>query len=72
MLGWQDDVLRVRVRAPAQGGQANEAVCRLLAHTLGLPTHAISIRRGARSRQKSVKVDGVNEAELRKRINEQA
>ena len=68
VLGWQDDVLRVRVRARAQGGQANDAVCRLLAQTLGVPPRAISIRRGATSRQKSVNVDGLNEADLRKRF----
>ena len=72
VLGWQDGVLRVRVRARAEAGQANDAVCRLLAQTLGVPPRAVSIRRGATSRQKSVNVDGLNEADLRKRFAEQA
>jgi len=72
VLGWQDGVLRVRARARAEAGQANDAVCRLLAQTLGVPPRAVSIRRGATSRQKSVNVDGLNEADLRKRFAEQA
>jgi len=72
VLGWQGDILRVRVRARAQGGQANYAVCRLLARTLGLPAWAISTGRGATARHKSVNVDGLNDADLRKRFAEQA
>ena len=72
VLGWQGDVLRIRVRARAQGGQANEAVRRLLAEKLRLPASAVVIAHGASSRHKLVNVDGLNDADLRKRFAEQA
>jgi len=72
VLGWQGDILRIRVRARPQDGQANEAVCRLLAQTLRLPASALAIRYGANSRRKLVKVAGLNEADVRKRITGQA
>ncbi len=71
MLGWQGDVLRIRVRARAQGGQANEAVCRLLAEKLRLPASAVVIAHGASSRHKLVKVAGLKEADLRRLITDQ-
>jgi uncharacterized protein YggU (UPF0235/DUF167 family) len=72
VLGWQGEILRVRVRARAQGGQANEAVCRLLAITLGLPAAAVAIAHGARSRDKLVEVAGLKESDLRRLITDQA
>ena len=68
MLGWQDEILLVRVHARAQDGKANEAVRRLLADKLGLPLSALSIVRGANSRRKLVSVDGLDQTELRKRL----
>ena len=71
VLGWQDDILRIRVRARAEGGQANEAVCRLLAEKLGLAASAIAIAHGASSRHKLVQVAGLKEADLRRLIADQ-
>jgi uncharacterized protein (TIGR00251 family) len=68
VVGWQGDVLRVRVRAPAQRGKANEAVLRLLAAALGIERRRLRIVRGETSRQKVVSVDGLDEAEIRVRL----
>ena len=65
VLGWEGDILRIRVRARAKGGQANEAVCRLLADKLRLPTSAVVIVHGASSRHKLMKVSGLRDADLR-------
>ncbi len=63
--GWQGGALRLRVRARPKKGRANEAALRLLADRLGLPRAALSIIRGATSRDKLVRVDGLSEVELR-------
>ena len=63
--GWQGGALRLRVRARPEKGRANEAALRLLADRLGLPRAALSIIRGATSRDKLVQVDGLSEVELR-------
>jgi len=51
-------VLKVRVRAVAEGGEANRAVTELLADTLGVPKARVRIVSGETSRLKQVAVDG--------------
>ncbi len=65
IVGWREGSLRLKVRARPEKGGANEAVLRLLADRLGLPYAALSIIRGATSRDKLVQVDGLSEDELR-------
>jgi len=55
-------VVKVRVRAVADGGQANRAVTELLARALGVPKASIRILSGTTSRLKQVAVDGDPEA----------
>jgi len=68
LLGWQGDLLRVSVTAPAERGRANEAALRLLADALGLPRQRLRIVRGYTSRQKVIAVEGLDEAEVRARL----
>jgi len=68
VIGWQGDVLRLRVTAPAQRGKANEAVLRLLAAALGIERRRLRIIRGQTSRHKLVSVDGLDEPEIRARL----
>ena len=51
-------VLKVRVRAIADGGEANRAVTELLAKALGVPKARVRILSGATSRLKQIAVDG--------------
>lgn len=51
-------VLKVRVRAIADGGEANRAVLALLAKSLGVPKASVSLLSGATSRLKQVAVEG--------------
>src|ERR1700754_3496109 len=51
-------VVKVRVRAIAEGGEANRAVTELLARALGVPKARVRILSGATSRLKQVAVDG--------------
>lgn len=68
IIGWQEDVLRMRVRATPEVGKANEAVCRLLASVLGLRPSALAVVRGASSREKLVQIDGLDDEDVRRRI----
>lgn len=60
--GVVDGVLRVRVGAPAVEGAANTALIRLVADELHVPKSAVRIVAGATSRQKLVRIDGVEPA----------
>ena len=51
-------VVKIRVRAIAEGGEANRAVTELLAKVLGVPRARIKLSAGATSRLKQVAVDG--------------
>ncbi len=51
-------VLKVRVRAVADGGEANRAVTELLAKALRVPKARVRLLSGATSRLKQVAVDG--------------
>jgi uncharacterized protein (TIGR00251 family) len=68
VLGWQDGVLRVRVRAAPVDGRANEAVCRLLAKQLGVPVSAVEVAGGASSRTKTLRVAGLSREEVKARL----
>jgi uncharacterized protein (TIGR00251 family) len=52
------NVVKVRVRAIAEGGEANRAVTELLAKALGVPKAKVRILSGVTSRLKQVAVDG--------------
>jgi uncharacterized protein len=51
-------VVKVRVRAIAEGGEANRAVVELLAKALGVPKARVRVLSGTTSRLKQVAVDG--------------
>jgi uncharacterized protein (TIGR00251 family) len=51
-------VLKVRVRAIADGGEANRAVLGLLAKALDVSKTSVRLLSGATSRQKQIAVDG--------------
>lgn len=61
-------VLRVRLQAPPVEGAANDALVALFARTLGLPKRAITLERGAASREKLVAITHLPLDEFWRRI----
>jgi len=51
-------VLKVRVRAAPTEGEANEALVRLLARTLDVPSRDVTLLSGATARQKRIAISG--------------
>ena len=51
-------VVKVRVRAIAEGGEANRAVTELLAKALGVSKRDVRLMSGSTSRLKQIAVDG--------------
>ena len=68
IVGWQDDVLRVRVTAPPVEGDANTAVIALLADRLRVPRFAITLLHGHASRIKVVQVEDLTLEEVRQQL----
>ncbi len=68
VVGFRGGALVVRVTAPPVDGKANEALRKLIAKRAGVAKSQVTIARGARSRDKLVRVEGVSESELRRAL----
>jgi uncharacterized protein YggU (UPF0235/DUF167 family) len=51
-------VLKVRVRAAPSEGEANDALCRLVAKSVGVPPRDVSLAAGATARVKRLMIAG--------------
>ena len=51
-------VLKVRVRAAPSEGEANEALCRLIAKSVGVPPRDVALVAGATARIKRLAISG--------------
>ena len=60
IVGEREGLLVVRVRAPPERGRANDALCKLVAKRLRIAPGRVELVRGARARQKLVRVEGVD------------
>jgi uncharacterized protein len=69
IVGERDGVVVVRVTAPPLQGRANEALCRMIAKRARVGVRRVSVVRGERSREKVVRVEGIDARELRRALN---
>jgi uncharacterized protein (TIGR00251 family) len=68
VIGEHGDAIKIKLRAPAREGKANAALMRFLAEQLQVPRHAILLQRGQRTRDKLVRIEGLSEADVRRRL----
>jgi uncharacterized protein (TIGR00251 family) len=60
LAGMRDGVLQAKVTAPPVDGKANRALCKLIAKRLGVAPSRVGVVRGEKSREKVVRVDGLD------------
>lgn len=60
--------LKISITAPPERGRANESVERLLSKALGIPLKAVRIVAGHTSPRKSVLIESLEPAQVRKRM----
>ncbi len=70
--GTRGDALVVRLHAPPVAGAANAELIEVLAAALKVPKRAVSILAGEHSRQKRVRVSGIDVPTARSRLLEHA
>jgi uncharacterized protein YggU (UPF0235/DUF167 family) len=63
-VGVRAGALVVRLTAPPVEGRANDALCRLLARRLGVAPTRVTLLRGAKSRDKVIRVEGLSNTEI--------
>jgi len=68
VVGEREGVVVIRVAAPPVDGRANEALCAFIAERAGVPKRALSVVAGERSRDKVVRVDGVESIAVRRAL----
>jgi uncharacterized protein (TIGR00251 family) len=65
VVGERAGAIVIRVTAPPVDGKANAALCAFVARAAGVPPSRVSVVRGQTSRDKVVRVDGVNKEFLK-------
>jgi uncharacterized protein len=68
LAGMRDGVLQAKVTAAPVGGRANKALCALIAKRVGVAPSRVSVARGGRSRDKVVRVEGIDSADLQRAL----
>ena len=68
VAGEYGGAIKIKLRAPAVEGRANAALIRFLAEQLKLSRHAIVVKRGHKSRDKLIRIDGLTAEDVRMRM----
>ena len=68
VAGEYGGAIKIKLRAPAVEGKANAALISFIAERLELPRHAIVLERGRKSRDKVIRINGLAEEEVRRRL----
>jgi uncharacterized protein (TIGR00251 family) len=68
IVGERDGRIVIRVSAPPVDGKANEALCRLIAKAANVAPSRVAVIRGHTSREKLVRVEGVELDALRRAL----
>lgn len=56
IVGWQGDVLKIKIKAPPVDGEANAELVRFLAEVLDIPKNKIEIIKGQSAKNKLLKI----------------
>lgn len=68
IAGEHGGAIKIKLHAPAVEGKANAALRRFLSEQLKVAQRAIVLERGERSREKFVRIEGLSEADVRRRL----
>ena len=68
VVGAYGDAVKVQVSAPPEGGKANAAVLRVLSEALALRPSQLELVAGHGQPRKVVRIEGLDEREIRSRL----
>jgi uncharacterized protein len=68
VVGEHGGALKIKLRAPAVEGKANAALVHFLAEHLKLPRNAIVLKRGEKSRGKTIEIHGLSKEDVCRRL----
>lgn len=64
----RQEILKIRIAAPAVDGKANQELIRFLGKELGVPAKYIRLERGKTAREKSLRIEGIESKEVLSRL----
>ncbi len=59
-LGWEDNILKIKLRAIPDKGSANEELISFLSASLQIPKSRIILQKGHTSRLKQIEIQGIS------------
>jgi uncharacterized protein len=68
VVGEHGAAIKIKLSAPAVDGKANAALSTFLSKELKIAERQIVLQRGHKSREKIIRIDGLTEEELRRRL----
>lgn len=68
ITGWRGDVLCLKITAPPVDGAANAAVIKFVADVLKVKKSQIELISGEKSREKSLKIVGIEQNDIKKHL----
>jgi len=71
ITGWMGDgTLKIKIKAKPVEGQANTSLTSLLSKRLNIPKSRIEILMGEKSKQKTIRVQGISFEDFKQKIDE--
>lgn len=70
IVGWEGELLKIRLAAVPEKGQANQALCAFLAKALGLSRSKVCVFRGETSRTKIVDIEDLTHEQILERLKQ--
>ena len=68
ICGWENEALKVRLRAIPAKGEANDALILFLSKSLEIPKSRFILVRGKSARHKMFTIEGISQEDLENRI----
>jgi uncharacterized protein (TIGR00251 family) len=68
IIGEHGAAIKIRLRAPAVEGKANAALRSFLAKELKIAERQIALQHGHKSRDKVIRIDGLSDEDVRRRL----
>jgi uncharacterized protein (TIGR00251 family) len=59
IVGWLNDVLKIRIAAPPQKGKANKELVEFLSEEFKIPKSSIEIKKGYKERNKIIEINSL-------------
>lgn len=69
IVGWLEDRLKIKVKAPADKGKANKAVVSVIEKSLSLQKGSVSIESGLTSSKKIISITGYDATDIAAKLS---